>query len=351
MRATTVLLAAAVVAGAALRFLGLGDQSYWYDETVTVTVLDGSLGDVLDRLPDSESTPPLYYVLAWLWTQVAGLSEAGLRSFSAVAGLAAVPVVYLAARELAGRGAGVVAAALVAVNPMLVWYSQEARAYGLVTLLAALTLLATVRRRLVLWAVASTLLVLTHYFGVFLVAAEAALLLLAHRDRPRPVLLACAPWLVAGLALIPLARAQEEDGRTSWIADEPLPDRLADVARELGTANTSLISSSSAPPGGVLWIPALLALPAAGVAIALARRRAAPAAGVALAGAAAVLVPLALAVTPLDFFKDRNLIAAWPVLAVALAAELALSARRELAAVVTAVVAAAGIGVTVAVAT
>ncbi|HEV2814066.1 MAG TPA: hypothetical protein VGW10_12510, partial [Solirubrobacteraceae bacterium] len=98
--ATPLLLGLIVALAAALRFVALGDQSYWYDEAVTVTVLDGSLGDVVDRLPDSESTPPLYYLAAWAWTQVAGLGEAGLRSLSAVAGLAAVPVAYLAAREL-----------------------------------------------------------------------------------------------------------------------------------------------------------------------------------------------------------------------------------------------------------
>ncbi|HEX2085223.1 MAG TPA: glycosyltransferase family 39 protein, partial [Solirubrobacteraceae bacterium] len=348
-------LAGIVAAAAALRFAGLGDQSYWYDEAVTVTVLDGSLGDVLSRLPDTESTPPLYYLLAWAWSQVAGLSEAGLRSLSAVAGAAAVPVAYLAARDAAGRPqgaqAGLVAAGVVAANPMLVWYSQEARAYSLVALLGALSALAVVRAldrpaagRLALWAAASTLLLLTHYFGVFLVLAEAALLL-ARLPRARtPVLVACAPWLLAGLALVPLARAQEEDGRTSWIADEPLGDRVGDVLRELGTANTSLVSSSSAPPGGAYWVLAALGLAGAAVLAVRARRGG----SLALVGAAALVLPLLLAVTPLDFFKDRNLIAAWPVLAIALGAALA---RGRTAVAAAAAVALAGVAVCVAVAT
>ena len=64
-------------------------------------------------------------------------TEYGLRSLSALAGVATVPVAYLIGAELRGRRAGLMAAALVAVNPMLLWYSQEARAYALLVLLCA----------------------------------------------------------------------------------------------------------------------------------------------------------------------------------------------------------------------
>ena len=80
----------------------------------------------MDAVGFSESAPPLYYALAWVWTQLTGTGEFGLRSLSALAGVATVPVAYLLGAELRGRRAGIVAAALVAVNPMLLWYSQEA---------------------------------------------------------------------------------------------------------------------------------------------------------------------------------------------------------------------------------
>ena len=69
----------------------------------------------------------------------------GLRSLSALAGVATIPVAFLLGRELRGRRAGLIAAALVAVNPMLIWYSQEARAYALLVLFCALSLLYCVR--------------------------------------------------------------------------------------------------------------------------------------------------------------------------------------------------------------
>jgi mannosyltransferase len=113
---------------AALRFATLGVQSFWFDEAVTVGLVERDLGEMLERIPDSESTPPLYYLLAWGWTTLVGTGEVGLRSLSALLGTATVPVAYAAARTLVSRRAGLVAAALVAVNPFLVWYSQEGRA-------------------------------------------------------------------------------------------------------------------------------------------------------------------------------------------------------------------------------
>src|ERR671917_1982807 len=91
------ILAGIVVAGALLRFVTLGDQSYWGDEGVTVALVRMSFGDMLDTIPRSESTPPLYYVLAWVWTRALGSSEEwGLRSLSALAGTATIPVLYVA---------------------------------------------------------------------------------------------------------------------------------------------------------------------------------------------------------------------------------------------------------------
>ncbi len=72
-RRLPLALAALTVLGALLRWVTLGDQSYWGDEGVTVALVRGSFGDMLDTIPRSESTPPLYYALAWLWTRAVGL--------------------------------------------------------------------------------------------------------------------------------------------------------------------------------------------------------------------------------------------------------------------------------------
>jgi len=121
-------------AGAALRFATLGQQSYFYDEAVTAAMTDGSLADVFRGIVDTESTPPLYYFLAWIWAHAVGSEEAQLRSLSAIAGTLVVPVAFIAGRVASTVRIGLAAAALAAVSPMLIWYSQEARAYSLLAL-------------------------------------------------------------------------------------------------------------------------------------------------------------------------------------------------------------------------
>src|SRR5207244_3729093 len=112
-----LLLAGVSALGALLRFSSLGTQSYWYDEAITVGLVHKSLGGMLSTIPSSESTPPLYYVLAWVWAKAFGTGEAGLRSLSALFGVATIPVGYSTARILIGRRAGLAAALLVALSP------------------------------------------------------------------------------------------------------------------------------------------------------------------------------------------------------------------------------------------
>jgi mannosyltransferase len=81
MRARSGLVLAALTALAAiLRFSTLHVQSFWFDEAVTVRLVRGSFGHMLSSIGGSESTPPLYYALAWVWTRVFGHGEVGLRS-------------------------------------------------------------------------------------------------------------------------------------------------------------------------------------------------------------------------------------------------------------------------------
>ena len=186
----TLVLLAVTAAGAALRFPTLDVQSLWLDETMTANLLDHSLGEMLGKLADSESAPPLYYVLAWSWTQLWGIDEVALRSLSALLGTAMIPLAGAAAAKLTTQRIGLVTAALVAVNPLLVWFSQEARVYALFAFLSTVSLLAfaaalrdPVPRRIGWWALASAVAIAAHYFGAFLVVPQAVLLVRAATDR------------------------------------------------------------------------------------------------------------------------------------------------------------------------
>jgi mannosyltransferase len=213
-RAEAIGIGAILVVAALVRFWGIGSQSFWFDEVVTAQLVQEPFGHMLSTIPNSESTPYLYYVLLWLWAQAFGHGEAALRSLSALAGVVTVAAVWAGARELVSRRAGLAAGALAALNPFLVWYSQEARAYALLACLCAVSFWLFARalrpptgRVLAWWAVASALALATHYFAAFVVVPEAiALAVLAGRTRAWA--LACGGIGLAALALVPLAAQQ-----------------------------------------------------------------------------------------------------------------------------------------------
>src|SRR5436853_902061 len=89
--------------GAAIRFSTLGRQSYWLDELFTVSLVRTSFHYMLFRIPRTEATPYLYYLIASPWVRVFGLHEAGLRSPSALFGPATIPVTYGARATLRSR--------------------------------------------------------------------------------------------------------------------------------------------------------------------------------------------------------------------------------------------------------
>jgi 4-amino-4-deoxy-L-arabinose transferase-like glycosyltransferase len=262
-----IVLGAIVLVGATLRFATLGLQSYRYDEAVTVVrVLHPNFFDTMAAVPGSESTPPLYYAVAWLWSTVLGTAEVQLRSLSALAGTASIVVVYLGARALPlPRRAALIAAGIVAVSPVLIWFSQDARSYSLAFLLGALSFLFFAqarqgsRRDLVWWAICSAVAIATHYFAGFLVAGE-AVLLLARREGRSSTVVAVASVAVATALLMPLALEQAKNAHAGWIAEEPVGQRLERAAAKLvGDDNGN--EHQQRQPGPIpLWVPVALAL-------------------------------------------------------------------------------------------
>ncbi len=339
------IVAGLTVLAAGLRFATLGLQAYHHDEIVTASrVLRADFWHVMDAVGFSESAPPLYYALAWLWTQLTGTGEYGLRSLSALAGVATVPVAYLLGAELRDRRAGIAAAALVAVNPMLLWYSQEARGYALLILLTSLSLLyflralggqrgdvpqvdhpyggvdggtsPAARRNMVLWGVFSGLAMATHYFALFPVLAEAAWLLWRRR---RVALRGI--WIVAGFALLlaPLAVHQMLQGHAEWIGNNGLGHRLWEIGVVFTVGEIADIVARPERPALAL-VPAALIV---ALLILLARRgerRERRAVGRVLAiSAATIAIPLVLALLApsKDYVLGRNVLPALVPLLVA----------------------------------
>lgn len=328
-RADVAIVTGLTVLAALLRFATLDAQSFAHDESVTAgRVLDPNFIQMLKEVAGGESTPPLYYAMAWFWSKLFGTGEVGLRALSALIGTAVAPVAYALGAKLASRRVGVVLCALVAVNPMLVWFSQEARAYSLLVLASAASVLlfayaleSPTRRRLALWAAASALTLATHYFGLLLVAPEAIWLCATWR-RERDVRLAVGAVIAAGLVLAPVAVYQALANRTSWIARIPLGDRLSDLA------DSFLAGPTGAQLAHVVPVAAVLV----GVGLALLAWRAEGrerdgARVAATLGLVVVLVPLGLILVGADRVLAKNLLPALVPLALVVAA--GLGARRS----------------------
>ena len=346
-------VAALTFTAAVLRLYGIGHQGLWFDEAYTVMLVKLPLARMLDTIAKTESTPYLYYLLAWAWTHIFGRGAADVRALSALFGTAVVPVSYLTAKRLlANHRAGLVVAALVAFNPFLIWYSQEARAYELLVLTGACTLLAfacarerPTARRLGLWALASGLALTSHYDAALVVVPEALWLLIAHR-RAISAWLAVAFVAACGGALLPLLIAQSSAGNTSWIKKAPLNDRLGQILPQF------LVGTGSHAYTVLMWIGFVLA--AGGFVLLVARgdrteqRVAANAALLAIGGFA---LEMAVVAAGGDTLLTRNLLALWLPAAIALAAGVGAARAGRLGVAITAALCAVGLAATVSVAT
>lgn len=326
--ARIALVTAATAVAAALRLPFLTHQSLWFDETFTrAIVARNSLSGVLSGVHATESTPPLYYVLTWAWTQAFGLSTAMLRIPSAIAGVLCVPAAYLALRRLVSIGAALAVAWLVATSPLLVYYSLDARAYSLMVLLSVLSLWATgalleapSKLRWGAWSLSCLALLCTHYFGGFVVLAEIGLLAwrlpTAHR---RALAAATSAVIVLALPLLPLFLHQHSSERASFIAGLSLSSRIEETVRQFAMGP----NVPNAPLEGAGIALAAMGLIAGSLVLwrSATTPRAIPThtttALLAAIFACVVLLPLLLAVSRLDdVFYARNLLGAWIVVAV-----------------------------------
>jgi 4-amino-4-deoxy-L-arabinose transferase-like glycosyltransferase len=273
-------LLAIILIALALRLYNLTYHSLWFDEAISVhwarqsvpRILEVGFTLVEDRLP------PLYYLLLKGWTALAGFSEMGVRSLSAFLGTLLVPVIAAIAAALFNRRVALVTALLVALNPFLIWYAQEARMYTPAVLFSALTVWAFLRvsepvgQRIVsqfppsprlasspLHLLLFTLFALaglyTHLYTGFVLPALGLWLVMSYPRQRRLWLLFALSGLAIGLLFAPLALA-------TWrFSGEAAPaDPLNGLAqRAWGLLHAFTIWKAPLGPKLQIAIPAIIA--------------------------------------------------------------------------------------------
>jgi uncharacterized membrane protein len=244
------ILALAVI----LRFVGLGTESLWQDEILSVLESRRPWVDIItERFIFNRFNQPFYFLIIHFWAQAFGESEFAVRAPSAIFGVATVLATFILARHLLNAWVALGAALMAAVSPALVWYSQEVRAYSLNAFLLVVSTYFLIRyletRRnwlLIAYAGTSFLGCYTHYYFLPFVAAHnlVALVWLLRTEGRSDLIKWLAAQLIVVLALIARISVVLNDvSGASATFTVPLSEFLLDFAQFLGLRDQGSLES------------------------------------------------------------------------------------------------------------
>jgi mannosyltransferase len=191
-----------VAIGVFLRFWTISDL--WLDESLTVNIAKLPLHQIPSTLRH-DGAPPLYYMLLHFWMLAFGQGDFATRAFSGLASVIALPFAFMAGRRLGGRPCAWATLVLMASSPFAIYYATSTRMYALVALWSVLGLLSLERAlerptlaRLAALGLMTTLLVYTHYWGLYLATVTGGWL-----------------WFRARRAVVTYTRTAEEERQVS----------------------------------------------------------------------------------------------------------------------------------------
>jgi 4-amino-4-deoxy-L-arabinose transferase-like glycosyltransferase len=194
--------------GLFLRFAWYDVQPLWTDEAITWEFAKATWDGLLFRQL-YDASPPGFYALLHAWLDLVR-SNAEMRWLPALLGAATIPAAYWLGATVHHRATGVLAALMVAINPLHLYYSNEVRYPALLTLLLTLQVLAFAAvlrrdswRRWIVWAALTTAALWVQYFTAFFLFAEAAYLLIYRRRDRRVLGRFVASAFAAGLLFVP----------------------------------------------------------------------------------------------------------------------------------------------------
>lgn len=182
-KASALLLFLAL--GLSIRFYQLGAHNFWFDEYVTHYYVQNfssfqRIREVTFRYLFSHQ---VYYILLKFWRPVFGKSEFSFRFLPMVFGVVSIPVIYKLGKLFFNSQVGLISAFLLAISPMHIWYSQEARGYSLATFLIMLVVYffasALKKNKRHLWAgfiISSIIAFYTNYSCLYLIIVLSGIL-------------------------------------------------------------------------------------------------------------------------------------------------------------------------------
>jgi Dolichyl-phosphate-mannose-protein mannosyltransferase len=173
-----LLVAAMTVFALAVRLYHIG-AGFGYDEIfVTTSMYQRTFAGLIAR---AETHRLFYGLWAWMTSHLAGPSETAARTPALLFGVASVPLLFLCVRSLVGRREGLVAALLLSLSTLHVWYSQEATSYTMALFFAIVSTIGFYRclsttefRPWFVWTLLAFLTTFSHFFvGLLLLLGQA----------------------------------------------------------------------------------------------------------------------------------------------------------------------------------
>ncbi|MES2329297.1 MAG: glycosyltransferase family 39 protein [Bacteroidota bacterium] len=186
LRSNFVIIGICIVAFL-LRIKGMMHQSLWVDELGAMNESDprASWSTLFDTLRCCDIQPPLFFIFERFSFALFGYTEQVAKLTCVLAGTIGVYAMYLLGKEILNKQLGNLCAAITCINYFHIYYSQEVRPYIFAFLFATLSMYFFIRllnkpgwRNLILYAVAALLILYTHYYGLFIVAAQVIIMLI-----------------------------------------------------------------------------------------------------------------------------------------------------------------------------
>jgi uncharacterized membrane protein len=203
MRKDDRFLLALVIAALALRLFRIGAQSLWIDEIFTINVSNPHEGLHIWDYLKYNIHGPLHSFVVYLFHFVS-MNDGWLRVPSALAGAATVVVLYRWVRLWLGERVARVAAVLLVIDPLHVYYSQEVRNYSFLLFFGLLAtyylhrlLIQENRRYFAFYSLAMAATALCNFTAAFLYAAHTLIFLLRRTTSFQRV----RHWLLSALVI------------------------------------------------------------------------------------------------------------------------------------------------------
>jgi mannosyltransferase len=199
-----LLLAGIMVVGIALRIYQLGFQPIACDELYTLDISRMGFIEGFLYVMVNDTNPPLYYLFTHLFYP-------GIRYASVLFGILTIPVIYFLGKEYRDIQMGLLSAGIVAILYPMIYYSQYARAYAMMTFVMILFFIQFLRIRhnknapssdYYLLGIVAAIALWTHLYAIFPILVT--FLILSTTTARTNALKASLPVIISLVALIPL---------------------------------------------------------------------------------------------------------------------------------------------------